>query len=411
MVTVITKPDVPKMPSADIRDMIDGKPRRFADHMDRALYEIGFVGLRGIDPSVMRLREGAQGHLQAFFRNPHETKMAYKQGDGQRDYTPLGVEQSGAAFYGADTEVQPGEDEFKEWREHLMTGECVPPGHPLEIYQRAGFQKNNQHISQVPQLIQTLEALQVALGEPELLVYEGIELALGLPRGTLAEPHVYGNSSIRSHNYPAIPASDILGENKEAKGYTTLRARVFDPETRTYKVFNRLIRAAPHKDIDTSAFLLGATRKGLRIKSRQGGFIPFTAEPDQIVFNGGDYLEHVTGGHYPSPLHFVELDAEMAKVDRTSIVLFSHPRLCSIVEPVGRFATEDNKRKYPPTLEGVLLFRRIKAIGYDIDLPGAEAQIHRINEQLPDKAFVEKALAWEDANGVTRLRRYHRRAA
>ena len=408
MVYAVTGSDAVKMPAVDMGDMRDGNKDRFAEKLGHALFNVGFVALSGIDPEVARLRDELHRHLQKFFSLGHDVKSQYRIGaDGQRGYTPLGVEQSGTANYGADTEKEPGKEDFTEWREHIMTGERIPPGHPLEAYQRRGYQPNNRLIKEVPELIPTAEQLQVALQETELLLYEGAEIALGLKHGTLAAVHVYGNSSIRSHYYPAIPREDILGENEEPRGYKTLRARVFDPMIKDYRTFNRLIRAAPHKDVDTSAFLLGATRRGLRIKARGGGFIPFTAEPDQIVFNGGDYMEHVTGGHWPSPLHFVELDASMAEFFRTSIVLFSHPRLCSVVGPVGRFATPENERSYPPTLEGVLLYRRLKAIGYPVDLPTEEAKVHETNRELSDEKLVDKILSWEDANGVNRLRRYY----
>ena len=63
-----------------------------------------------------------------------------------------------------------------------------------------------------------------------------------------------------------------------------------------------------------------------KCKSRQGEWVPFTAEADTIVVNIGDMLQRLTNHVYPSTTHrVVNPPGEQARKPRYSVPFFLHP--------------------------------------------------------------------------------------
>ena len=86
------------------------------------------------------------------------------------------------------------------------------------------------------------------------------------------------------------------------------------------------VRAGAHEDINFITLLVGASAAGLEVLSRQGEWVPFTAEGDTIVVNIGDMLQRLTNHVYPSTTHrVVNPPGDLARQPRYSVPYFLHP--------------------------------------------------------------------------------------
>lgn len=100
--------------------------------------------------------------------------------------------------------------------------------------------------------------------------------------------------------------------------------------------------ASEHTDINLFT-LLEAKEPGLQLKYK-GKWIPVTIDdPNLIVVNVGDMLEHLTNGLYVSGLHKVVCRRNKR---RQSMVFFYHPRRDSSILPLKNCG-EPNLEKYP----------------------------------------------------------------
>jgi len=65
------------------------------------------------------------------------------------------------------------------------------------------------------------------------------------------------------------------------------------------------VRAAAHEDINLLTVLPAADAPGLRVRTAAGDWYDVPADPGTVVVNGGDMLQLVSGGLYPSATHAV----------------------------------------------------------------------------------------------------------
>ncbi len=107
-------------------------------------------------------------------------------------------------------------------------------------------------------------------------VLSALALHIGLPADFFADKTKFGNSILRPIHYPPITSPDIPN-----------------------------VRAGAHEDINLITLLVGASAAGLEVLSRNGEWVPFTAEADTIVVNIGDMLQRLTNHVYPSTTHRV----------------------------------------------------------------------------------------------------------
>lgn len=85
------------------------------------------------------------------------------------------------------------------------------------------------------------------------------------------------------------------------------------------------VRASAHGDINFLTLLMAATQPGLEVQDLKGGWHAVPSDPGSIVVNGGDMLEMLTEGFYPSTVHrVVNPTGDGAKKSRYSIPLFLH---------------------------------------------------------------------------------------
>ena len=111
--------------------------------------------------------------------------------------------------------------------------------------------------------------------------------------------------------------------------------------------------------------MCSASAEGLEVRSRQGGWVPFTAESDTIVVNIGDMLQRLTNHVYPSTTHrVVNPPGEKARQPRYSVPFFLHPNPDFVIDVLASCISADNPSRYPEpiTAQGYLeeLLREIK---------------------------------------------------
>ena len=377
-----------QIPTASLADPKEGFSRDF----DRAWSETGFVSITGYndvlpDASIDTEKARLYHALEEFMRLPQQVKMRYYIDiGGQRGYTPNGIEQSGGKA-------------FTEWREHVMVGPRIPLDHPLRDYQPYRLYLENPEISEVPQLIPIAENLLESLEQLDFIMYERLAEHLGLHPGYFSARLAWGDSSLRLHHYQKLEDDVEIIRAKQVDGVTVLMVRFPDGST-----IPNLVRAGKHTDVDFSASLLGAEAPGLYIQARDGTAVAYTASPNSIVVNTGDYAQRETAGKYPSSAHWVEMTEQTARKDRFSVVRFTHQRPRVLVRTMPTLRTPE--AVYPDEFEGVLLLQRLWEIGY-LKPEERDERIEIVRTKLmPDDDLVAKIMKWEQENGVRKITRY-----
>src|SRR5262249_1976257 len=144
-------------------------------------------------------------------------------------------------------------------KEFWHVGRELPPRHPL-----AAVYPANLWPDEVPGFRSTLLELYTRLDACAARLLEAVALYLGESRERFREMARDGNTILRTLHYPPVAA-----ERAPAS-----------------------LRAAPHEDINLITLLCEATASGLEILTRDGRWLPVSAEPGQIVVDAGDMLQN-----------------------------------------------------------------------------------------------------------------------
>lgn len=345
----------------------------FAADFNKNNKEFGFNAVTGFEDvrsnsgrTITELKDLLYTDLNAFSQLSHEQKMKYHrpETDGQRGYTPDGIEQSGI---------------LRELREHIMMAAPLPEGHPLGVYVPY-FYKANVPIADVPNLTSRAEELLSCLGDLSIAMFEKVEQNLGFPFGTLASKLVYGQSFLRAHIYPKpdeVLDHRVLDGVEAIGGERVDGIDVVDLIYRGQK-FENVCRASPHPDTGYFTLLLGSEVGGLNILRQDGTPMSFKTEPDTIVANAADFVEKDILS-YKSVIHWVGLTPDTAQQQRLSIVNFIHPR------PRARVGDKE---------ASILLFDRLHEIGY-MDVQKRDTMFKAIGALPSDDEMIQQILQWE----------------
>jgi isopenicillin N synthase-like dioxygenase len=315
------------IPTLDIR-RFDTERDAFVAELGAAYREWGFAGIRG-HGIAQALIDGSYDVFQRFFALPTETKMRYHVpgSGGARGYTPFGIETAKDSRY-------PDLKEFWHIGRELHNdesgrdskyAEVMPPNlWPSEV---EGFHENGYGLYQ---------ALDV-LGSR---VLSALALHIDLPADYFADKTDFGNSILRPIHYPPITAPADSNESLPN------------------------VRAGAHEDINLITLLVGASAAGLEVKSRQGEWVPFTAEADTIVINIGDMLQRLSNHVYPSTTHrVVNPPGEAARKPRYSTPFFLHPNPDFLIKTLPQCVSVGNPDRYPtPITANDYLMERLREI-------------------------------------------------
>jgi len=295
-----------QIPTLDIRRFTHPASARdreaFVAELGAAYREWGFAGIRnhGIPQSLI---DDAYTVFAEFFALPEADKLRYRVegGGGARGYTAFGVETAKGAQY---SDLKEFWHIGREIPRDSKYAQAMPPNlWPTEVprFREVGYG-----------LFQALDAL----GQQ---VLAALALHIGLPEDWFVSRTDSGNSILRPIHYPPITTPDIPN-----------------------------VRAGAHEDINLITLLVGASAAGLEVLSRNGEWVPFTAQADTIVVNIGDMLQRLTNHVYPSTTHrVVNPPGELARQPRYSIPFFLHLNPDVLIEVLPSTISADNPNRYP----------------------------------------------------------------
>ena len=198
--------------------------------------------------------------------------------------------------------------------------------------------RNAVDVAEIPNFKKVTTTLYDQFRQCSLLLLETIALSLDLKKDYFSSKE--GNSIIRAIDYP--PTSTPLVDDEEPTHGGNITGMC----------------ASKHTDINMIT-LLEAKEEGLQL-SHQGTWVPITIEdPNMIIVNAGDMLEHLTGGRYKSGLHRVVCKRDTR---RFSVPYFCHINVHESIVPLKHLG-ESDLNKYRFTSAGEFLHDRLKTIG------------------------------------------------
>ncbi len=367
----------PAIPTLDIR-RYDSDRDAFVAELGAAYREWGFCGIRGhgIPQSLI---DGAYEVFKAFFALPDEVKRRYHVpgSGGARDRAPFAIVRwpwpvdldavrlvhagrfehgeytirdydltcldaddaplakvsvrdnrqpvsthplacVGASALRLDFTVETAKDSrYPDLKEFWHVGRELPEGSPY-----ADVMPDNLWPAEVPRFREFGYGLYQALDQLGSRVLCALALHIGLPEQYFADKTNNGNSILRPIHYPPITAPEVPN-----------------------------VRAGAHEDINFITLLVGASAAGLEVRSRQGDWVPFTADADTIVVNIGDMLQRLTNHVYPSTTHRVtNPPGEAARQPRYSTPFFLHPNPDFLIDVLPSCIDAEHPNRYPQAI-------------------------------------------------------------
>ena len=308
------------IPSVDLADFLSGDPGRkndFVQKLGKAYEEVGFVAVKnhGVPDELI---EDLYRYVQEFFSLPLEKKRGYEipELSGQRGYTSFGKEHAKGS-------------EAPDLKEFFQYGQVPRDNYKEEEY------PDNVRVNEIEPFNKTFEEAYRAFEKSGTAMLQAIALYLGLEEHYF-DKYVYnGNSILRAIHYPPITQ-----EPKSA------------------------IRAEQHEDINLITLLVGASADGLEILTKQGGWVPVTSLPEQIVVNVGDMLQRFTNNKLRSTTHrVVNPKRELWHTSRFSIPFFLHPRSSMSLRCLDECIDSEHPKSYEDATAGEYLDERLREIG------------------------------------------------
>lgn len=305
------------VPTLDIR-RYDSDRAAFVAEIGAAYREYGFccIGGHGIAPELI---DGAYQRFKTFFDLAPQVKARYHVagGGGARGYTPFMVET-------AKDSQHPDLKEFWHIGREIARDSAY-----------AQLMPENLWPDEVPGFREYGYGLYQALDQLGSRVLRALALHLGLEEGYFDDKTQSGNSILRPIHYPPIVEDEVPNE-----------------------------RAGAHEDINLITLLVGASAEGLQVLTRQGQWLPVTAQGDAIVVNIGDMLQRLSNHVYPSTTHkVVNPPGPRAREPRYSVPFFLHPNPDFLIDVLPCCVSETNPSRYPQAITAhEYLLQRLREI-------------------------------------------------
>ena len=312
-----------KVSTLDIRAFTEGNSSdktRFVHELGTGLREYGFIIIEG-HGIPNELIQSCYNKAKAFFQLPNATKQSYcfAGGGGQRGYTSLGQEH-------AKDSNHPDIKEF--WH---VGRETFSRSENAELYP-----KNVWPEVHVPGFRENFTGLYDQLESMAKTLLQATALYLQLPRNTLSNMIVDGNSIIRALHYPPLAVDQFKGG---------------------------AVRAAAHEDINFITILCEATESGLELLTHDGTWLAVESGPGQMVVDSGDMLSRICNDIIPSTTHRVVNPPNSKNVARYSMPFFVHPHSRCPLEVLPTCVTPQLPAKYAPIVADEFLHQRLREIG------------------------------------------------
>ena len=124
------------------------------------------------------------------------------------------------------------------------------------------------------------------------------------------------------------------------------------------------VRAGAHGDINLITLLMGASKGGLQVLTKEGEWVDAKPEENELVINVGDMLERHTNNKLRSTIHrVVNPPPEEWDTSRYSIPFFMHPRSDMKLDCLESCINQNTPKAYPDISAGAFLEERLIEIG------------------------------------------------
>ena len=120
-----------------------------------------------------------------------------------------------------------------------------------------------------------------------------------------------------------------------------------------------------HIDYGFLTILLQDKVQGLEIKDSDGQWFKAPIIPGTFLINIGHMIQRWTNDYYRATVHRVVSPEDKA---RLSVPFFFEPNYDTVIEPIGRFCTENNPIKYSPLHFGTYLKKTFRTSYSDINI-------------------------------------------
>lgn len=288
--------------------LYNGQKNQFVADMRSALSTTGFFLLINHGISEELLFKNRELFEKFFKETPEENRKKYcfPEMSYQTGYTPMNLE------VGEFAKVADNKHYF-QLRDSTTTPDII----------------------EVPGLKETSEMLFSEFNKLYKELMQCVALSLGLPENQFDDE--LGNSAMRVIHYPEND-NPTIDDGEVERGGNILG-----------------MCASKHTDIDNLT-LLHATEAGLELDC-DGEWVPVQCDPDKIIVNTGDMLNHQTAGLYKSGVHRVVCKPG---VERFSSPFFGHRVDEALIEPLENLEHDYNKEDFPFKTEGEYLAHRLR---------------------------------------------------
>jgi isopenicillin N synthase-like dioxygenase len=214
-------------------------------------------------------------------------------------------------------------------KEFWHVGPELPPGHPLKpVY------GDNVWPREEPVFETAMTNLYGGMQRCAETLLEAIAEYLDLPRRSLADMVVDGQSVLRVIHYPALKDRYIEGG----------------------------VRASAHEDINLITLLPAATDSGLELLDREGKWHKVDGLEGEIVVDAGDMLSRHLNLRIPATTHRV-VNPDSPDAVRYSMPFFCHPRPEVMLDTPAALLSPGESKKFPPITAHDFLEQRLREIG------------------------------------------------
>ena len=236
----------------------------FVQQFGEALSQVGFVRLKNHGISK-KLVDQVYASANEFFALPSEIKQNYEGAQLNRGYKGYSEQRV---------------DKAPDLQEYWHVGPLTQSGTNVWPTEVQGFEAN-------------LSKLYREIGWHGEPILEAASLYMGKEADFLSHLTTEGDSIMRVIHY--LPSSET--------GYST-----------TWK--------APHRDPNLLTVIVGASKEGLQVQTREGDWVDVPYDPDTVIVSASDMLESLSNGVFRSAPHRVVMT--QAQDSRFAIPFFFH---------------------------------------------------------------------------------------
>ncbi|WP_170271520.1 isopenicillin N synthase family dioxygenase [Fluviispira multicolorata] len=312
-----------KVPLTDVKLYTQGslkEKEEFIKVFGHSLQEFGFVIIEGHNISANLINE-SYTLIKEVFSLPIENKLKYVEnsGLGQRGYVHFGLEHAKNSFKG----------DLKEFwhigREHFLDEKF-----------KNEYAKNIWPDSHLPHFKPKILDLYNKLDQLSQILLSSLSEYLNLPKYTLPQMAMDGNSVLRALHYPPLKQEQFS---------------------------SGAVRAAAHEDINLITILCEATESGLEILTRKGHWLEIECKQGQMIIDSGDMLSRITNNVIPSTTHRVINPKGIQNVSRYSMPFFVHAFEKCELNVLENCKSPSKPTLYPPILANEFLLQRLRENG------------------------------------------------